>query len=88
MPFVLCYIPFTPLLANMPPLRLAICLIVGVLVFPFTFSVMCAEAAERESDVEREREADAYILLVLVVDIYFMSQITFIGTWHTLEIHV
>lgn len=68
----------------LPPLRLAICLIVGVLVFPFTFAFMSAEAAE----TERERETDAYILLVLVVDIYFMSQITFIGTWHTLEIHV
>lgn len=34
------------------------------------------------------RACNAYILLVLVVDIYFMSQITFIGTWHTLEIRM
>lgn len=73
---------------SLPPLRLAICLIVRVLVFPFTFSVMCAEAAWRETGRQRGGGGDAYILLVLVVDIYFMSQITFIGTWHTLEIHV
>lgn len=79
--FMLHSVPPSPCL---PPLRLAICLIVRVLVFPFTFAFMSAEAAE----TERERETDAYILLVLVVDIYFMSQITFIGTWHTLEIHV
>lgn len=89
-PFVLCYIPLPPLslFLILPPLRLAICLIVRVLVFPFTFSVMCAEAAWRETGRQRGGRGDAYILLVLVVDIYFMSQITFIGTWHTLEIHV
>lgn len=37
----------------LPPLRLAICLIVRVLVFPFTFSVMCAEAAWRETGRQR-----------------------------------
>lgn len=44
-------------------------------------------------DVKKERVVgggvcNAYILLVLVVDIYFMIQITFIGTWHTLEIRM
>lgn len=45
-PFVLCYMPCSSSSFSLPALRLAICLIVGVLVFPFTFSVMCAEAAE------------------------------------------
>lgn len=92
LPCLLFYVtfrsPLSPLSLSLPPLRLAICLIVRVLVFPFTFSVMCAEAAWREMGRQRGGRGDAYILLVLVVDIYFMSQITFIGTWHTLEIHV
>lgn len=56
----------------------------------YFFGYVCRSRRERERRGEREgeREAAAYILLVLVVDIYFMSQITFIGTWHTLEIHV
>lgn len=91
LPCLLFYVTFRcppSLSLPLPPLRLAICLIVRVLVFPFTFSVMCAEAAWRETGRQRGGRVDAYILLVLVVDIYFMSQITFIGTWHTLEIHV
>lgn len=57
------------------------------LYFPLLFR-LCVQKPPRETGRQRGRRGDAYILLVLVVDIYFMSQITFIGTWHTLEIHV
>lgn len=52
----------------------------------YFFGYVCRRSRERRED--KGGRGDAYILLVLVVDIYFMSQITFIGTWHTLEIHV
>lgn len=52
----------------------------------YFFGYVCRSCMKR--DGQRGGRGAAYILLVLVVDIYFMSQITFIGTWHTLEIHV
>lgn len=77
------------------PLSLFLCLRCGwqfvwlfeCLYFPLLFR-LCVQKLQRETGRQRGGRGDAYILLVLVVDIYFMSQITFIGTWHTLEIHV
>jgi len=91
LPFVLCCLLSLPATTG----NLFDCWSACIFCF-FTF--LCVYIYAHKPQTDRQSVGGSYlhiaicryihICIVLVVDIYFMSQITFIETWHTLEIHV